>query len=368
MSKWVIADVREVDDAGSTHLESVMTAGFIVQAVEDGHITFENNIRPDWQAAGKELPKTKRKIARWSQEILDGNAALGNLSIRLDPTTPHELVQQESGQLDLEIEHGSGKATDTSVDSQSRLAALVRAAKASPVLFNPDQRIAVRVYIADLDKAHEVAAAYNTRGDKVNDSAAKFAHAAQPLEKVAGWLVKDSGNPHLSSDNIEVLSNTVSASSTKLAGFNTLVKALEQEWDTPPVNSTQVERMGEYISACWNKLVAVRPEFGLTTVRDRRHYRDTSVAGTALALYGVMAVIDAGYQKGLSADELEPHLKKLGPDDAGEDWLSKTNGTWQSVGVLASSTLKDGSEVLRPRNTFQSRMAIAAKFKERAGL
>lgn len=359
-----IEDVREVDDAGRTHLEAILTTGQLVEFINDGLIKFEGNIRPDWRDGGRMLPKTKRKVERWAREILDGTAALGNLSIRVNPdVTDWRLVEDEDGRLRLEA-----ASADTAVDAESRLRAVHQAHQANPALFNPNQRVAVRVYLLTDEDAARVGAAYNTRGDRVNDSAAKSAYQDTPSEKLAGWLLKQSGNPHLSSDNIEILSNTVSAASHKLAGFNTLVKAIEQEWDSDPVTPKQVEEMGAYISRAWEHLVAARPEFGLASIRDRRHFRDHSVGGSALGLYGAVAVIHAGYDKDLSTEDLQAIMDRLGPDEDGTDWLSKDNADWVKIGVLGAFELSDGTEVLRPRNSFQSRSAVAKSFLTRAGL
>ena len=55
--------------------------------------------------------------------------------------------------------------------------------------------------------------------------AAKFAYQDTPEKRIARKLLTES--PHLGIDNIEVLNNTVSASSSKLVAFNTLAEAMQ---------------------------------------------------------------------------------------------------------------------------------------------
>lgn len=367
MGTLTIRDVREVDDAGDTHYESVMTMGFLVDAVENGHIRLKNNIRFDGEEmlkAKSKLPaKTRRKINKWTEDILAGTASLGNMSIRVDTELPH-AVTVEDGQLDLTVEPPPNTAAaDLAVDSQSRLMSILEASK-HIALFNPNIRCAVRVYVCDKEKAHEIGARYNTEGETVNASAARSASPVSAQDRLASWLLRKSGNLHFGPDNIEVLSTSVSSASHKMCGFYTVSLAIGQEWEDKPVHDVQIAQMGAWISEVWDQLVAVRPEFGLTSISTRRTYRDTSIAGSALGMYGAFAVLYGCYAKGLSPEDSKVYLDKL----AGEDWVSKSNPEWQRIGVLTEATLKDGSTVLRSRNSFQSRKAIADAFRERVGL
>ena len=379
MATLTITDVREIDDAGGIHYETRMTAGYIVDMFYGGLLALEGNIRPkDENNKGPKKasyiqsivagysPKTRRKIHGWAQEILNGTMAFGNLSVRLDPMTKH-LIAQDGQQQDLLIETPAGEhAVDTAVDAQSRILAALLAAETQPVLFNREQRLAVRVYICDLDKAHEIAVRYNVEGESVNASRAHSASPRTPADRLASWLLRDSKNPHLSTDNIEIMSNSVSAGSHKLCGFYTLPLALDQEWTSLPVTDGDLTKVGNFISECWFHLVTVRPEYGLTSIAVRQGYRKTSVAGAALGIYGAMSVISGCYDKGLTSVEAQPYLDKLGGE-----WALKTNKRWEQIGVLTSSVIeKDGESVtvLNTRNTFQSRKAVAQEFRKRAGL
>lgn len=362
---FTISDVRPVDDADGVHYESIITAGQLIDLLENEHLRPSGNIRPDWRPGGREAPKTRKKILKWSGEFLGGRMKIGNLSVRLHPDADFSIETDEQGRDILVAEEGT--YLDFGVDSQSRATAIKRAHEKQPQLFPYDQRIAVRVYIADDEKAAEIAAAYNTEGDRVNDSAAKFAHPADGPARLANYLVR-SRSPHLGIDNIETLQNSVSKSSHKLVAFNTLVLAVREEWDTLPTTDAHIARMGEYILQCWDELAAIRPEFGLVDLKSRQRYRDTSMAGTALSLYGAVAVISRCFEDGLSPAAAAPIIARLGQQPAeATDWLDRTDARWQTEGILFPATKADGTTVMRQRNTFQTRARVARLFLERAG-
>jgi len=87
--------------------------------------------------------------------------------------------------------------------------------------------------------AKKVATIYNTRGDKVNDSTAKYAYSETKEQEVARRLVN--GSEHLGQEQRRGLSNSVSASSHKLTAFNTISRAIETSWKGGPVTAADVE-------------------------------------------------------------------------------------------------------------------------------
>ena len=203
-----IQNVHEVDDAGGVHYEAVMTGEFLVDAVDRGLIKLEKNIRPDHMPGRTMGTKTKRKIVRWAEELVRGNAVIGNISVRLDPTSAEYAVEtDDDGQMNLILYNGH---LNLAVDSESRLKSIIMASKSPAGTFNQKTRFQVRVWVADDNLAKRVGSDYNTRGDKVNDTAAKFAHQSTAIERMAKKLMTGSG--HLGIDNVEVFTNTVSAS------------------------------------------------------------------------------------------------------------------------------------------------------------
>src|SRR4051812_48759592 len=82
----IINNVGLVDDAGSTHYECQMTGGFLVDLYKNGLLKLTGNIRPAHGEGVKLKGKTKAKVEKWTRELLENNAIIGNISIRLDPT------------------------------------------------------------------------------------------------------------------------------------------------------------------------------------------------------------------------------------------------------------------------------------------
>lgn len=359
-----ILDIRPVDDAGGVHYETVMSAQHIVSLVEVGLLKLEGNIRPDHMPGQRMGQKTRRKIDLWTEELLGNNAVIGNISIRANPEVAKWVIEEDDGQTDLHLTHGY---LDCAVDSLSRIKALLKAAHSPVGTFRPDTRFAVRVWLVNDDQAARVAAIYNTRGDKVNDTAAKFAWQSNSAERMARELMNQSG--HLSMDNIEVLKNNVSASSPKLTAFNTLSQAIETFWEDEPLNQPDEANQIQFLADFWNELVKVRPEFGRMSLKDRKAIRGSSVAGTALSIHGVIAVASAMYQ-----DDLDPAKLLGGLKDTvivggrRVDYFSYENPVWQRIGVLVASTDESGAEHLSLRMSFQTRQAVGKELKAKLGM
>ncbi|AZS39467.1 hypothetical protein CVS54_00775 [Microbacterium oxydans] len=356
----VIRHLRPVNDAGATHYEGVMSGSWFSENLDSGVLEFGGNIRPDWQDGGRMGAKTKRKVDRWTEELLANSAVMGNLSVRLDPTKcDYDVEQDEDGDYTLTLWSGH---LDTAVDSQSRITAINRAARNPVGSFDVHTKFATRIWIADDQLAARVGSDYNTRGDKVNDTAAKFAYQDDGEKRIARMLLEQS--PHLGVENVEVLKNTVSASSSKLFAFNTLTQAMESFWKGEPTGPSEEQAQAAFLASFWDALVAVRPEFGRLGKTDRTSLRGTSMAGTALSIHGLIAVASAIYGK-----ELDPAsvLARLGEpvivDDEPVDYFSYRNPAWQKIGALVDA---NGRPQLRM--SFQSRRAVAAELLNRVGL
>lgn len=355
----VIRHLREVHDAGTVHYEGIMTGAWFAESLESGVLEFGGNIRPDWQS-GKMGAKTKRKVERWVEELLQNNAVIGNLSVRLDPSaSDYEVERDEDGDLTLTLWSGH---FDTAVDSQSRITAITKAL-ANPVgTFNGQTRFATRIWMADDELAPRVASDYNTRGDKVNDTAAKFAYQDSADKRLARELLQKSR--HLGVDNVEVLKNTVSASSSKLFAFNTLTQAMESFWHGDPINDTEERAQAQFLVDYWEALVSVRPEFGRMGKTERSALRGTSMAGTALSIHGVVAVAYEIYKRNLDPEEvLRPLAEPVYKDGEKVDYFSYDNPVWSKLGALVDT---EGRKQLRM--SFQTRRSVAVELMRRVGL
>ena len=361
-TRVVVSDVRPVDDAGGTHYESIWTAGYLVDLVDRGLLQLTGNIRPDHNPDFGEGAKTRRKIDAWAEELLRNNAVIGNISVRLDPATClYEITEEDDGQLDLVVNRGE---FDCKVDSLSRIKAILKAAKSMAGTFDLGTKFAVRIWLVDNDTGNRVAAIYNTRGDKVNDTAAKFAWQATPEQRMARLLMMDSR--HLGLDNVEVLRNTVSASSYKLCAFNTLSKAMEDFWHGEPLTEAEEQDQVKFLVDFWDALVAVRPEFGRLTTERRKQVRGSSIAGTALSVQGLIAVADTLYKQRMNPALVLPALNEAAEADGAEiDYFSYENPLWLRIGVLALAEGKDGTQRKQLRVSYASRHAIVDELKRK---
>jgi len=352
----LVSDVRPVDDAGGTHYESIWTAAYLVELVDQGLLQLTGNIRPDHNPEYGEGAKTRRKIEMWAEELLRNNAVIGNISVRLDPATcEFEIVEEDDGQLDLIVHRGE---FDCKVDSLSRIKAILKAAKSPAGTFDLNTKFAVRIWVVDDEVGNRVAAIYNTRGDKVNDTAAKFAWQATPEQRMARLLMMNSR--HLGLDNVEVLRNTVSASSHKLCAFNTLSQGMETFWRGEPLTESEEETQAKFLVDFWDALVTVRPEFGRLTTERRKQVRGSSIAGTALSVHGLIAAAYALYQHRIDPASVLPALKDMVEVDGQKvDYFSYENPLWLRIGVLALAETRDGTLRKQLRVSFPSRRAIA---------
>ena len=365
-----ISNVARIDDAGKVQYESVWTGEYIKALVDAGLLRFENNIRPDHMEGVRMRAKTRNKIDKWAHELLAGDAVIGNLSVRVDPnaSTIETEVDDEEGQENLVVDGH----LDTAVDSESRLKAIMKALSSPMGDKLRKTRFAVRIWVADDDLAKRVAANYNTRGDKVNDSAAKFAYQETFGQRLARFLVD--GSKNLGIDNVEVLSNTVSGNSSKLAAFNTFAHGLELYWHGEAVTADDEQAQGEFLIRFWDALAKVRPEYGRLTKAARLTARDHSVSGTGISIHGLVAVASELYARHVvDSDAIEAALKPLGQlvavDGGGVDYFSYDNPVWTSIGVLVPGRENEnGERALGIRTTFQTRDAMAAELIKKLGL
>lgn len=357
-----IRDIRPVDDAGSVHYETTWSAAFLVELVDEQLLKLENNIRPDHN--GRMGTKTRRKIDKWADELLKNEAVIGNLSVRLDPTqSDYAVDEDEDGEPILEVFEGN---FDCAVDSLSRIKAILKAARSPAGTFNPGTRFAVRIWLANSPLSNKVAAIYNTRGDKVNDTAAKYAWQATGLQRMARMLMQDS--PHLGLDNVEVLRNNVSASSSKMIAFNTLSQAMETFWQSEPLDEDEERAQVRFLVNFWDELVKVRREFGRLSKTDRQKVRGSSLAGTAVSIHGLIAVADVLYRKELPLTSLSRLASEVSVDGRSVDYFSYDNPNWLQIGVLVMAKDKDGNDRKQLRMSFQTRSAMGKELKRKLEL
>lgn len=351
-----ILNVAEVDDAGGVHVECQMTGAYLVDLYKSGLLTLTGNIRPA-HMQDKLSGKTKTKVNKWTSELLANEAIIGNISVRLDPSKSESNIwfDDETGQTNLTITSG---VLDCAVDSLSRIKSILGAADNRLGSFDLGTRFQVRIWMLDDTMAKKVATIYNTRGDKVNDSTAKYAYSETKEQELARRLVN--GSEHLGQDNVEVLSNSVSASSHKLCAYNTISGAIETSWKGGPVTSADIEAQSSWLISAWDSLVKVRPEFGKLSTPARQEQRRNNITSSAVAIYGMIGAMSTMY-----AGHIDPNLafKEIETSDD-EDLFAWENPVWTKAGVVTPS----GSGTLTTRNSFPARRAAVRVLREAMGI
>jgi hypothetical protein len=354
-----IRNIAVVDDAGNEHIECQMTAAYLVDLYRSELLKLTGNIRPSHNV-GKLSGKTRTKVEKWTRELLNNDAIIGNISIRLDPThSDYEIwFDEETGQDCLTIAEG---VLDCAVDSLSRIKAILGAAENPLGAFDLNTRFQVRIWILNDEMAKKVATIYNTRGDKVNDSTAKYAYSETKEQELARRLVN--GSPHLGQDNVEVLSNSVSASSHKLTAYNTISKAIETSWKGGPVTTADIEAQSSWLISAWDSLVKVHPEFGVLSTPARQEQRRGTIASSAVAIYGLIGAMSTMYD-----DHIDPDgaFGRIATGEDGEDIFSFHNPVWSENGVVAPSG--SDQKKLTTRNSFPARRAAIRILHQEMGL
>lgn len=353
-----ILNVSLVDDAGSEHIECQMTGSFLVDLHKSGLLQLTGNIRPAHNVE-RLVGKTRTKVQKWTQELLANDAIIGNISIRLNPDASEWEIwtDDETGQDNLTITQGT---LDCAVDSLSRIKAILAAAENQLGSFKLDTRFQVRIWFLNDAEAKKVATIYNTRGDKVNDSTAKYAYSETKEQELARRLVN--GSEHLGQANVEVLSNSVSASSNKLTAYNTISKAIEISWGGGPVTAADIEAQSSWLISAWDSLVRVHPEFGMLSTPARREQRQTTIASSAVAIHGLIGAMSMMYAYHVDPEEA---FQRIATPEDGTDIFSFENPIWRDRGVVVTS---GGSDRLTTRNSFGARRAVSSILHAEMGL
>jgi hypothetical protein len=195
----------------------------------------------------------------------------------------------------------------------------------------------------------------------VGPGVACTAYSETKEQEIARRLVN--GSEQLGQENIEVLSNSVSASSHKLAAFNTISRALETSWKGGPVTAADVDAQASWLISAWDSLVKVRPEFGKLSTPARQQQRKANIASTAVAIYGLIGAMSTMF-----AEHIDPEIafKALAVGADGEDVFAWNNPVWARAGVVTATGTDSGN--LTTRNSFPARRAATRVLQNVMGL
>ena len=142
-----------------------------------------------------------------------------------------------------------------------------------------------------------------------NDSTAKYAYSETKEQELARRLVN--GSEHLGQDNVEVLSNSVSASSHKLAAYNTISRAIETSWKGGPVTAADIEAQSSWLISAWDSLVRRGRNSANCRRRRARTQRKKTIASSAVVIYGLIGAMSTMYTDHVDPDEAFERMRSM---------------------------------------------------------
>ncbi len=352
-----IENVFRTEDGPYPCYDAVMTARDISQLYKTGFLKVDHNRQRGLDSVTGERILDDEKVDRWAEQLVKGEAYLGQLSwnFRKDET----LLEYDEEKRSLKI--GAGAATIP--DSGHRHMALLKAAESTGKgsSFNLDRKVSVRIYNAPAGEENRIFYAMNQEGKKADPTRSKWLHRLGAA-KIAGALAEQC--PSLR-DNVDTIRDRLSKKNPRLCAFNTLSGAFEAYWgDCNPEDEAPFKADVEYSVQFWNKLAEARPELGKLDIGRRKRVRETLLVDSALAIWAYVAIARKMRDRRTDLDV----LKKLGErvainDQSGEgqrdvDLFSRENPVWEQIGVLVPSTKKTGEKVFTLRNARQTRDAM----------
>ena len=382
-------------DGGQEVVEIVTTIGEIVGLYDMGLLEVRN-ARPMHQkkllanGTEKEFTGTDVRLKRWVDQLIRNEGILGNLSWAFDPDTTEVELDYDAGTLTLH------KGKIETPDSATRHRAIIDASRAPVTLLDPNRKVSVRGWFVPKQRVGEqqsgltfeqVFDSYNQDGKPVNATVAKFNYQRDAVSKLVRALVEKS--PHLGLDNVEVVQNAVSSSSSKLAAYNTFATAFADLYKADLDIAEEFDAELAWLLSAWDELVQALPGVGRVGKSKAQAIRETSVMRSAVVVYGYVGLLarireegaDPGAslaklpgQVALTADSAETRLTggQLVPVyRQGEvvDFFSTGNPLWQRTGLLVPVENPDtGAVRLQTRNARQTRMSVLNALVERAGI
>jgi hypothetical protein len=303
---------------------------------------------------GKQVVK-QQKVDKWTEQLLKDEHVFGQLTWNFRPEETKAFYDEE---LDaFVIQDGSATLPDSGHRHRAIVAAVESVSRGSS--FNPDMLFSVRIWRVSANAESEIFYGMNQEGDKADATRSKYLMQRNPGERIARELVRRS--EHLTEQNVEVVSNTLSARNPRLGAFNTISKAIEGAFADASLE--EVDDVVEYLLGFWDRLVDVRPELRLLSLSERQRVRKQSLAGSALAIHGYMGLARRIRDRGLGLEALEA----LRAEPGEEDFLAMANPEWQERGIVVPSENRAGETTLAVRNALQTRRAMADALAERVG-
>jgi hypothetical protein len=336
-----------------------MTAHDISQLFKTGFLKLDDDRQRGIDSVTGKRIMDDEKVERWAEQLLKGEAYLGQLSwnFRKDETTLEYNEEKRSLRI------GAGAATIP--DSGHRHMALLKAAESvgRGSSFNPERKVSVRIYNVPASEENRIFYAMNQEGKKSDPTRSKWLHRLGAT-KIAGAVAEQC--PSLK-DNVDTIRDRLSKRNPRLCAFNTLSVAFETYWgDCNPEEEEEFKASVEYVVQFWNRLASVRPELAKLDITRRRRVREALLVDSALAISAYVAIARKMHDQQIDLSRLERigepisvTVKTAGGEEQRElDLFSRENPVWEQTGILVPSTKKGGQKAFTLRNARQTREAM----------
>ena len=354
-----IENVSRTEDGPYTCYDAVMTAHDISQLFKTGFLKVDDERQRGIDSVTGKQVRDDEKVERWAEQLLKGEAYLGQLSwnFRKDETT----LEYDEEKRSLKI--GAGAATIP--DSSHRHMALLKAAESvnRGSSFRLDRKVSVRIYNVPAAEENRIFYAMNQEGKKSDPTRSKWLHRLGAT-KIAGALAEQC--PSLK-DNVDTIRDRLSKRNNRLCAFNTLSVAFETYWaDCNPEEEETFKASVYYVIQFWNKLATVRPELARLDIARRKRVRETLLVDSALAISAYVAIarkmqdqqIDLARLERLGEPVTVTVKSAAGEEQREIDLFSRDNPVWEQIGILVPSTKKGGQKAFTLRNARQTREAM----------
>jgi hypothetical protein len=357
MFGWWLDNVAQTQDGPWPCWDAVMTAQDIHRAWTRGYLQVNQDAqRGKDSVTGKDV-LDQRKVERWTDELVDGQAILGQLTINIPKEEGSVRYADDDHRLEID------SAIATCPDSRHRITAIVNAVNTvgRGSGFDRNRRFSVRIYNVYKHEEPRIFYALNQEGQPADATRSKWIYPKERLQALAKTLVERS--PHLSADNVDTVRDRLSRRNPRLVAFNTISTGFEDFWKGFEVDlddSDKFEEVVRYLVDFWDSLVDVLPELRRLPMEQRKRIRETSLMDSAIAIHGYLQLARSMYES-----RADPSiLQQLGRPEL----FSRDNPEWVRLGVLIPVMDQEGNSRLNLRNARQAREAMGKRLRQEVGL
>jgi hypothetical protein len=359
-----IDDVIKTQDGPWTCYDTTVTAENVLTLTRTGFLRLDPDAQRGIDSVTGKGVLDEKKVERWTEELIEGTAILGQLSWNF--RKGEAAVEYDDEKRHLKVSAGAA----TIPDSYHRCTAIVKAAQSAErgSAFDPKRKFSVRIYNVTAEDEKRIFYAMNQEGKPADQTRSKWLHPKEPAQRLAAELVRQS--PQLR-DNVDTVRDRLSKRNWRVAAFGTISRAVEDAWGDLRLDKDEVlaENLA-YLTMFWTKLVEVLPGLGKLDLPERKVVRETTLTDSANAIYAMIYVARRMKDSDIPLTALARLADPVVVDGSPVPFLSRRNPIWETLGVLVpgEKVSADGSRTLALRNSRQARNAIIDEVLAKVGI